>query len=186
MTFRTSPSPARAEMNDPSDQAEFLCLLSRFYNDIYAAALVIVGNRSDTDDVIQETSLVLWQKYGESKPILNFRKWARTVAFHVAKNHLRKQQRRTARLSDYVLSRIEQVQTGGEELFELRRELLDNCIEKLGERDRQFLEVCYGGSHSLAELARSRKAPIETFYTRLKRLRKRLADCINRTFASDL
>lgn len=98
-------------MNDPSDQAEFLCLLSRFYNDIYAAALVIVGNRSDADDVIQETSLVLWQKYGESKPILNFRKWARTVAFHVAKNHLRKQQRRTARLSDYVLSRIEQVQT---------------------------------------------------------------------------
>lgn len=185
----TSPkfhSLVPSEMNDASEQAEFLRSLASVYNDVYAAALVIVGNRSDADDVIQETCVVLWQKYEDAQPILNFRKWACTVAYLVAKNHMRKQRRRREGLSDYVLSRIERVQTGAEELFELRRDLLESCLERLSERDRKFLEECYGGSSSLAELARSRQTPIETFYTRLKRLRKRLSDCIDRKFTGEI
>jgi len=177
----TSLDRAPSDIDDPARQAEFLRRLAADYNEVYAAGLVIVGNRSDADDVIQEVCVVLWQKYAGAQPILNFRKWACTVAFHVAKNHVRKQRRWALGLSDYAMSRIEQVQSGGSELFELRRELLDSCIEKLSERDQRFLDQCYRGSHSFTDLARLQRTSVETIYTRLKRVRKRLADCVQRT-----
>lgn len=156
-------------------------MLASVYAEAYAAALVIVGNRTDADDVIQEVCVVLWQKFDEFEPGTNFRKWACSIAFHVAKNFVRKQRRRAFGLSDYALSRIEQVRSGAAELFELREDLLRDCVAKLSEQDRKFLDECYSSSRSIAAIARSQRTRVDTVYTRLKRLRRKLTDCIHRT-----
>jgi len=173
--------PEVDDLNDPERQARFLRNLASVYSDAYAAALAIVGNRNDAEDVIQEVCVVLWEKFGEFEPGTSFRKWACSISYLVAKNFVRKKRRRSFGMSDYAMSRIEQVRTGTPELMELRSELLVECVEKLSERDREFLDRCYCGGHSIAEIARSQQAKVETIYTRLKRLRKRLSDCMNRT-----
>lgn len=174
------------ELDDSDRGADFLRDLSSAYQDAYGSSLAIVGNRADADDVMQEVCIVLWQKYDEFEQGRDFRKWARGIAFHVAKAYARKKRRYAYGLSDRALTRIEQLRTAGMELFEIRRELLRECLNKLSDRDQQFLEDCYDGPLSQVEFARSQGISVETIYTRLKRLRRRLIDCINRTLGKDL
>ncbi|SFI86899.1 sigma-70 family RNA polymerase sigma factor [Planctomicrobium piriforme] len=176
------PHELESSLSDSSREAEFLRQLAATYRDLYASALSIVGNRDDADDAIQEVCVVLWQKYDEFEPGTNFRKWACAVAFNVAKAYARKQRRRRGYgLSDQSLAKIAQLRTAGSELFELRREVLRDCVGKLAERDREFLGEHYHGSSSLAEQARVQGSSVEALYARLKRIRRLLTECIHRS-----
>jgi len=172
---------------NPTLEAEFLRSLGTSYRAIYACSLAIVGNASDADDIVQDVCLILWQKYHEFDPATNFRKWACTVAFQVAKNFVRKQRRRKSfGFSDEVLSRLEQVRSGASELFELRRDFLGGCLAKLSAQERQFLDQCYRSETSLVAKAQAQGASVETVYSRLKRLRRKLAECIDKTIERSL
>lgn len=183
---RFATSPFVGDLSDDSTrQARFIRCLASAYAEAYASALVIVGNRNDADDAIQEACVVMWEKFDEFEQGTSFQKWACSIAFLVAKNFVRKKRRRSFGLSDYAMSRIERTRTGAEELFELRQELLYDCVEKLSERDRRFLDDCYSSSHTIADVARSNNTNVETVYTRLKRLRSRLSECLQRTLGRE-
>lgn len=175
-----------SDLRDSSREAEFLQGLAGAYRDIYAAGLSVVGNRSDADDVIQEVCVVLWQKFDEFESGTSFRKWACAVTFNVAKAQARRQRRRrTAGLSDQALSRIAHVRAGASELLELRRDALRDCLGRLSASDRQFLLHCYRSRQPLVKLARELNSPVASLYTRLKRLRWKLGQCIQRRLGSD-
>lgn len=169
-----------------SREAEFLRGLGASYRDICAAVLSIVGNRTDADDVVQEVCVLLWQRYEEFESGTNFRKWACAFAFNIAKAHVRRRRRQLGYgLSDQALIRLARLQEAGSELFELRREVMRDCVEKLREKDRRFLMRCYGRQTTLVEYARSTKTPLDSLYTRLKRLRRQVVDCVHRTLKRD-
>lgn len=167
-------------MNE-SRESDFLRQLELAYHDLYGTGLTIMGNRDDADDVMQEVCIILWQKFDEFEEGTNFKKWAYTVTFNVAKAFARKRRRRRGfRLNDDALMKVAQVKSSGSELFELQRELLRECLDKLPENDRTFLSGCYRNSASLINYAREVRMPVETIYTKLKRLRRRLAECVTR------
>lgn len=166
---------------DPSREPAFLRDLSNAYRDAYASALSIVGNRPDADDVMQEVCIVLWQKYDEFEQGTDFRKWACSIAFNVAKSYSRKMRKQASGLTELALSRIEQIRTASAELLELRREVLRECVQKLNATDRTLLSEYYGRPVSQVEFARSQGKPVDTIYTRLKRIRRKLNACISRT-----
>jgi len=170
----------------PSREAAFLRHLGAAYHDIYASALAIVGNGNDADDVIQEVCIVLWKRYEEFETGTNFRKWACSIAFNVAKAYTRKQRRRRGfGMGEQALARIAQVQSGASELLELQRDVLLDCMGKLPEADRSFLLACYRHASSLANYARDMQMSIGTVYSKVKRLRRRLVECVKRTLRSE-
>lgn len=169
------------EDDDEGLEVRFLADLATVYRPAYACALSVVGNRDDADDIMQEACIVLWQKYPEYEQGTDFRRWACSVTFHVAKAYARKHRKYSFGFSDLALEKIQQVRTGGAELFDLRREVLRDCMLKLPERERTFLAECYGSPLSQVGFARSKGLSVETIYTRLKRIRKKLIDCIGRT-----
>lgn len=169
------------DVND-SRETIFLRQLAAAYHDIYALGLSIVGNGTDADDVIQEVCVVLWKSYDDFEQGTNFKKWACAVAFNVAKTFVRKRRRqRGYGLSDHALMRVAQIQLGGSELLELQREILQDCVQKLTDEERHFLFDCYRHSSTLAKYARDLGMSIGTVYSKVKRLRRRLAECIQRT-----
>lgn len=164
-------------------ESDFLRQFESAYHDLYAIGLAIVGNRADADDVIQETCVVLWEKFDEFVPGTSFKKWASAVIRNVARRFAQKRRRhRGVGLSDLSLQRIAHGQTAGSELFELQGEILRECLGKLRESDHDFLFDCYRHSSTLTAYAREQGRSVETIYTRLKRLRKRLSDCMARGF----
>lgn len=165
---------------DLAQQTEIVRLLAVNYRRIFASAMAIVGRPEDADDIAQEACVVIWEKYEEFEPGTNFRKWACQIAFNIAKSHMRKLRRHGAGLGDEALARIVQMRSAGSELFELRREMLLECLKKLPTEDQQFLANCYRSSRSILELAEKQGRTPASIYSKLQRLRKRLTDCVHR------
>jgi DNA-directed RNA polymerase specialized sigma24 family protein len=83
-------------------------------------------------------------------------------------------------LSESQLSQITKIHAGSSELLELRQEMLGRCLEQLPACDRAFLMECYASSDSIRALAREQGQAFDGVYSRLKRLRQRLFECVNR------
>ncbi|MEM1061710.1 MAG: sigma-70 family RNA polymerase sigma factor [Planctomycetota bacterium] len=148
---------------------------------IYSAVTLCVATHQEADDVMQEVCLVLWRKFDEYEPGTNFVAWGRAIAFRVAREHARRTRRhRGIGLDDRVLAKLAAVHQGVGELLELRQELLQDCVAKLPQGDRDLIRRSYGGEESVVEIAKESRRPLASLYTRLKRLRGRLFDCVNR------
>jgi len=183
MSLLSSKSDSVTSVNNPEREAEFLRLLAISYRELYAAAMSVVGNRNDADDVIQEVCVVLWARYDEFDPGTNFHKWAVTVAFNVARTYARKRNRRRGTgLNEEALARIVRMRTASSELLELRREILRNCLTRLAPRDRRFLTDCYRTSTSLVDYAQGKGLTVSAVYSKLKRLRRTLVECVQKKF----
>lgn len=183
MSLFSSKQGLATVVGNSSREGDFLRLLATSYHDLYSLSLAIVGKRIDADDVIQEVCVVLWQKYDEFEPGTNFRKWACSVAFHVAKAYARKERRRRGRgtgLSDEALTKITQFRSAGSELFELRREMLRECVGKLSVKDRRLLSECYQAPTSLVDYAQRHGRTVSAIYSKLKRIRRALTECVHR------
>jgi len=170
-----------AVVNDSSREAEFLRLLAASYRDVFSLVLAIVGKRNDAEDVIQDVCVLLWQKYDDFESGTSFRKWACAIAFHVAKAYVRKERRRRGvGLSDEALARIAQFRSAGTELFELRRDVLRQCLSKLKTTDRKLLSECYQSPTSLVNYAERQGQTVSAIYSKLKRIRRLLSECAQR------
>lgn len=165
--------------SEPSGEAEFLRQLAACYRNMYSCAMAVVGSQSDADDVIQEACVVLWQKYDEFTPETSFRKWACSITFHIAKAYARKQRRRRGvGLPDDVLAKVVRMRTAGNELFDLRSEILKKCLTRLSATNRNFLIDCYRTSKGISTVARQQNRTISSVYSKLKRIRQMLTECV--------
>ncbi|QDT66512.1 sigma-70 family RNA polymerase sigma factor [Calycomorphotria hydatis] len=175
-----------SEKHDPSgrdrDQhAAFLRLLAEAYPRLHSLAITIVGDANDADDVLQEVSIQLWEKFDDFQQGTNFSRWAASFVINYGRNFCRKRQKRRGEgLSDAVLGKLAKVHNGATELMELRRERLQQCLNQLVPKEREFLWACYSDDTSVVELARERGITKRSIYNQLYRVRQRLFDCINK------
>ncbi|QDT63369.1 sigma-70 family RNA polymerase sigma factor [Calycomorphotria hydatis] len=171
---------SRQNLHDSnSSHEEFLNLFDEAYSQLYGLAVSLVGKPADADDVIQEASLILWEKFDQFEAGTSFHRWAVTVVANVAKNWNRKQRRRRGRsLSDEAIGHIAKVRSGNSELLELRRELLDECIDKLPKEERSMLWQCMADAASVMQWAKEHHTSHNTVYSKLRRIRQRLYHCV--------
>lgn len=59
-------------------------------NDLYRAASSMLGNRTEAEDVLQETYLQAWKSFHRFTPGTNCRAWLFKILFHVIQHHRRK------------------------------------------------------------------------------------------------
>jgi len=78
---------------NPESTADFMRLYAEWSRHIYWVIRTAVIRPEDADNVFQETSLALWQNFGEFQPGTNFAAWASQVA----RNHVRRHFQRQAR-----------------------------------------------------------------------------------------
>lgn len=169
-----------SDQNSPSRE-QFIRKLRSHYWPVYRFVLSLVPQPSDADDVMQEVSVILWEKFEEFDPETNFLAWANRVALNVARNHLRTQKRLQAKMvSSETLSLIAHTQRGVSELLEMRRVFLAECLEELPLEKRRLIRQRYLENHSPDELASHSGQKTANIYLQLSRVRKALMDCINR------
>jgi RNA polymerase sigma-70 factor (ECF subfamily) len=153
---------------------------------IYAYVVTLLPNRTDAEEVFQQTSLVLWKKWQQFDPGRDFVAWACGIAHHEVRNFLRKHRDRgRVCLSQDVLAEVARVRLEMHDVLEARRQALRHCLGLLQQGNRELLERCYAGKDSIKAVAESLGQPPNAVYMTLKRLRRALFDCINRTLAGE-
>lgn len=173
------------EQAGSSRHAEFLALYTRNYRSIYALLLAFVAEPSAADDLMQQTSMLLWTKFPQfsadgENPHEEFGKWARTIARNVARNFRRFQLTRHVVFDDDLLAKIAWTRAAADELLELRRAALKNCLQLLGPADSALLKACYGGDSTAAEQALGSGRSRDAVYKALRRIRVRLYRCVSK------
>jgi RNA polymerase sigma-70 factor (ECF subfamily) len=166
------------------DQDEFAMQFLENQGRLYGYIATLLVNRNDAEDVLQRTSLILWQKWDQYDPRLGFLPWARGVALNEVRNLLRRSERRNVHLSEPVLELL--ASELEDDNAELRSAALANCMEKLKRASRDLLEQCYLGSEGIKAVASELGQSPASIYMRLHRIRRQLIECINRQVAADL
>ena len=190
MTVDAQPGPdsltAPPEVG-PDKNRQFLRQFLQNERQLRAYILTLLPNRADADDVLQETSLTMWDKFDAAAPPTEFLAWARRVAYHKVLDFYKKSQRAQARLSTIFLARLSETAAEQAQALRLddRRDALAGCVEKLPPQDRELLarRVATGATTQSAseQLGRS----VDAVYKALAKLRENLLKCVETTLARE-
>ena len=91
---------------EPTEQDLFAELFVTQQARIFGFIATMLPNRTEADEVFQQTSLILWRKWKNYDPERNFLNWACGVARLEVFNHLRRMQRTGSHLSEPMMARL--------------------------------------------------------------------------------
>ena len=165
-------------------QAEFAAQLRRHQTQLFSYIYSLVRDLDDADDLFQQTSLVLWDKFDRFDPSRSFLAWACGVARFEVANWVRYRSRHRLHFSDEVnLLLIDAQEELEADEGEARRAALADCLKKLRARDQQLLDACYGRAVRIAEVARDWGRSTQSIHNSLRRIRRALCECVRRSLA---
>lgn len=158
----------------------FMRLYSNAYPKIFRFILTLIPCRNDADEIMQETSLVLWRKFGEYQIEGNFTRWACGIARIEVLRLMDRKKRFAALFDEQLLAQIAATHAKYEELLEIRREFLMQCKHQLPEKDLYLLQLIYESDHGAKTAASIMSQPLSTIYRHLDHIRNALFRCIER------
>lgn len=159
------------------DRSRFMKLYLAVQAPVQSYLLALLRNGADADDVFQEVSLVLWEKFGEYDDRHPFLAWA----LGIARNHAARWRRSRARVRVWLPPEVEEklaaTQVELEDELAPGRRALRHCVEKLGVGAREILDLRYGKAWSLQQIAAARGMTLNAVNKALGKVRVFLADC---------
>lgn len=164
--------------------AEFLKLFLANQGDLKAFLASVLSDRAAVEDLFQETSLVLWQKYAEYDPARSFGAWARGIASNKILQDREKTRRLPLAFSPTSIRAILEAFDRGEAEPRDPGPLRD-CVGRLPERSRRLLALRYEQSLKLGEIARQVGSTLDAVHKTLSRVREALEACLRRKAAAE-
>lgn len=172
--------------NEPPglDREEFARLFSRHARRIYGLIMTLVFSHHDAEEVFQNTSVVMWNKYGEFQPGSNFFAWASRIAYFEVLNHM-KRQRRSRTLSDEALESLANEAVAMSDQTSARQAALEECLSRLTVADRELLQERYYLQRPPKQIASLHSRSVDSVYRALNRIHNVLLNCVQRSLASE-
>lgn len=154
-------------------------LYSSCQHSLYVYIVTLIGNPIDAHDVLQDTNLVLWQKFDQFERGTSFSAWAREVARYRVLRYRQIHANDTPILDPSVLDalakRLDEVDRRQDELY---AEQLLGCIDRLGDADRELIQLRYRSSVRVKALAEQLHRSENAVSQSLGRIRRLLRRCI--------
>ena len=169
--------------NAENHSESFLVLVTGVQRVLHAFILKLVPRLSDADDILQETNLVLWSKQAEFTPETNFRAWAFRIARYQVMAYRKRQSLNRLVFSDELLDQMASQSESRGDMFDAKRELLVDCLQKLSDVQRQLLNEHYGNRLSGREIAEKTGRQVDAVFQAMHRSRKTLLHCIEQGLA---
>lgn len=167
-------------MPDAKRYTQFSELVRRHTSQMLAYIDTLLLNRSDAEDVFQETCIVLWQKFDEFGPGSNFLAWALRIADYKVMNYHQKQARRVAFADSLREALMAEVASRTTEPTAACLAALSSCMQRLAQNDRRLITQCYAESESVSHVASTMGRSPQSVHNSLRRIRNWLLECIRR------
>ncbi len=175
---------ANPSSNDALYEA-FVLEFSRAEPGLRAFVRSLVPTWEDADEVVQNTSLVLWKKFPEFEPGTEFGRWAAVIArFEVLKYRRTRARDRHVFSEDLVEILADEFDEESETL-QRERNALETCLRKLPDHQRRLVKSAYAPGRTIREVAEELGKSATAFYKTLNRIRQTLLDCIERTLKEE-
>jgi RNA polymerase sigma-70 factor (ECF subfamily) len=163
------------------DLVAFDVVVARYKEQLINFVYTFVGDKSDAEDIVQDTFVKIYRFKQSYKNIARFSTWIYTVAGNMAKSELRKRKRQQL----YPISSL----SNGEKEFEavetriqaddmtdstVKKDLIKKAIQTLPEHYQDVIRMREIDNLSYEEIAEQTRLPIGTIRSRINRARIRL------------
>jgi RNA polymerase sigma-70 factor (ECF subfamily) len=171
--------------DDIARNAQIVQLLATHHRSLLSYVFSLIPNRADAEDIVHDTIVVILEKFGEFHPGTDFLAWARAIAYNRVGSFIQKKRATAAGVFDdqlraSIASEWERIQEG-----ESKRQMaLQDCLDKLPDRSRRLLLARYEPGGNAVGAAELLGYSTQAAYKALARLRRKLADCIERKLLS--
>jgi RNA polymerase sigma-70 factor, ECF subfamily len=128
---------------DTTHDEEFVRLFGLNHGRVFAYIVTLLPCRTDSEEVLQRTSIALWKNFGQFDRAGDFARWACGVAHRQALNYRREQARGRRLFSEAVLEKVAITRIARSGLLEQRRVAMDDCVAELPPSDREIIEHHY-------------------------------------------
>jgi len=162
---------------------QFVELLTSSQGRLEVLALALVRPRTDADDVLQNTSITLWEKRGEYDADRKFFPWASGMMMIEVLRYRQKKAQDKLIFDEALVNILSKEYVGQADELDLRRQLLPYCVAKLCDSDRELIEDRYGSNVTPKKMSERRGRPLPTLYSALARIRVSLFQCIEAELA---
>lgn len=139
-----------------------------------------LGHGEDAKDAWQRTNIVLWRKAQDWNPATKFLPWALSVARYEVLAVIRDRQRERIIFDNDVAELMADTAVHLAETSGARRDALTHCLTKLNPRQRTVLSAHYLSGHTQSEIASEHGMGLSAVKVLLLRLRRSLAECIEK------
>src|SRR3954447_4529472 len=144
-----------AEQHDETEaRKRLIALITRHQRQVFSYIYVLVHNRSDAEDLLQETSLVICEKFNEFKEGTDFVAWACQIAYWRVRYSRQKFARSKVVFDQDILDVVAQTASALAGELDDRHEALAHCLQRLHPRDRDLLIARYEPGGTVDEAAR--------------------------------
>ena len=180
MTDEPPPGGNSEEKVAASEKArEFTELLAANRRRIFGGIFALVLNMDNTEDLYQQTALVLWEKFDLYESGTDFGAWALRVARLTVYNFIRSKKRNRVFCSEPLMEKIldTHIAVGSQAMMD-RTVALRKCLQRLAPSDRRLVTRCYNGQTKFKDVASEEGRSVNAIYLALSRIRSELYRCI--------
>ena len=164
---------------------QLMLLMTQHQRRIFGYIYTLVPNRTDAEDILQETSLVVCEKFAQFKVGTDFAAWACQIAYWEVRRARQKFARAKVVFNQEVVDAISETAVELAPERSARHEALARCLQKLHPRDRELLLTRYEPGSGVKEAAQRSGRTLEAAYKALARLRKLLHDCVTNQLSAE-
>ncbi len=169
----------------PGNTDYFVRQLMNHRKRIYAFILMLVGNSSDADDIMQDTAALMWQKYHQSEEIGDFSALGMRIAHLKVLEFRKKQYKNKIKFNNELFESILGGAVTAEEKLDERFEALKECLSKLDETSRKLVQAQHQKGQTIKDIAASIKMSEHVAYKRIAKLHNQLLQCVNKTLKQE-
>ncbi|AQQ08660.1 RNA polymerase sigma factor RpoE [Sedimentisphaera cyanobacteriorum] len=173
----------KAEIQKNTDMhtgEKFTDLLTGNQRQIHAYIISLVGNFNDSEDILQETTKEMWQKFEDYKLGTNFLAWGKKIAYYKVLEYRNRNKRKKFVFDDYILQQISRESASELKDTNAYTMFLEDCIKKLRESDLSLVKSLYVEQKTVKQLCASLNRSHQSIYRSLGRILNLLRQCIIR------
>ncbi|MGQ9761070.1 MAG: sigma-70 family RNA polymerase sigma factor [Thermogutta sp.] len=163
---------------------EFVRLLASIQRKLFLFVFALVPNVIEAEEIVQNTSVIMWQKFGQFRKGENFLRWACGIARNEVLKYRDSATRREATFSNEFIELLAEATVPLMEGVDERRQALQRCLERLQPHHRHLLTERYQEGIPTHELAKKSGKSIEAVRRMLRRIRLALYECVQKQLTS--
>ncbi len=168
---------------DPLQVELFVQLLQANRNRIYAYILSLVTRKNDADDIMQETTIVMWRKFSQFQKGTDFIAWALAIARYQVLNYRKKNNNSRLLFGETVLASLENESAEIIQHYDERIDVLKKCVKKLGDNEKRLIFMRYEENCPSRLIAERFGYSIRGINRSLARIHDALLRCLRRNLA---
>ena len=168
-----------------TSKQEFLRVFIANEREIFRYVVSLVPPTADAQEIVQQTAVVLWEKFDQYDASRPFAPWACRFALNIARQWMGRQQRWNVLLDSGLAKELTDRREHLRPEFDARLGYLDSCLQKLPEKQRLLIEGYYFKQLSIETVAQQGGRTVDAVYKALQRIRRQLRECVERSLQEE-